>query len=452
VSRRVRHPCAAVLAGAAGASCLVTPWLYQPPLAVRVLAALLASATWWVVARGAGAGATAVRDLLLGRQRSAGRARLASCTAALLLVAAGGAPAGPAPVSDVHSPVVDPAPVDTAPVDPGGAPTGPVHVQVGLADAPTDEARAHRAVEELVAAGGATRSVVLVAVPTGSGWVDRGAVQALEAATGGDVATVTVQYAQRPSWVEYLLGADRAARSAQAVLGAVAAQLATLPGPTRPRLLVFGESLGATAAATAVADVDGVGGCLLAGRPDSVGTSVPGCADARNDDDPVPWWGPGLLSGPRAGLPWLPVVTFWQVTGAMVTSLDQPAGHGHRYGASLADDWRLLLGGTDRGQPPAGPQGQVVACRSNSSPVWMPTTQNCRPEGSFICQKPPMSAIRTAPSASRRATSAGTSSVSMSTCHRGAVPVPVRCASRWKPSAKEPSEDHASSTVSCSTG
>ena len=71
---------------------------------------------------------------------------------------------------------------------------------------------------------------------------------------------------------------------------------------------------------------------------------VPGCTDVRNDDDPVPWWRPGLLVGPRAGLPWLPGVTFWQVTGDLVTSLDHPLGHGHRYGATLADDWAQLLG------------------------------------------------------------------------------------------------------------
>jgi uncharacterized membrane protein len=66
-----------------------------------------------------------------------------------------------------------------------------------------------------------------------------------------------------------------------------------------------------------------------------------GFAGVRNDDDPIPWWRPGLLVSPRAGPSWLPGGTFWQLTGGMVTSLDQPRshGHGHRYGASLADDW-----------------------------------------------------------------------------------------------------------------
>jgi hypothetical protein len=42
-------------------------------------------------------------------------------------------------------------------------------------------------------------------------------------------------------------------------------------------------------------------------------------------------------------LPWLPGVTFWQLTGDMVVSLDQPLGHGHRYGETLAGDWTRLL-------------------------------------------------------------------------------------------------------------
>ena len=67
-------------------------------------------------------------------------------------------------------------------------------------------------------------------------------------------------------------------------------------------------------------------------------------------------------------------------------------------------------------------QSQVTAYFSNASPVWMPTTQNTSPAGSSICQNEPMSWCRCAPSASSRATSAGMSSLSMSTCQRGGVP------------------------------
>jgi uncharacterized membrane protein len=134
-----------------------------------------------------------------------------------------------------------------------------------------------------------------------------------------------------------------ATRSATAVLRAVRSAVDTLPAGRRPRVLIFGESLGATAAAAAAREVGGVDGCLLVGRPGSAGgAAVPGCTDVRNDDDPIPWWGPGLLVSPRSGLPWLPGGTFWQMTGGLVTSLDQPLGHGHRYGGTLADGWARL--------------------------------------------------------------------------------------------------------------
>jgi uncharacterized membrane protein len=228
-------------------------------------------------------------------------------------------------------------------------------VRVPLGAATTDAGRARIAVEELVRAGGLARSAVLVAVPTGSGWIDSAAVAQLERGTAGDVATVTVQYAARPSWVEYLVGRGSATRSATAVLRAVRAELATLPPGTRPRLLVFGESLGATAAAEAVHRLGPVDGCLLAGRPGSAdGPAVPGCVDVRNDDDPIPWWRPGLLVAPRRGLPWLPVATFWQVTGSLVAALDRPDGHGHRYGSGLAPEWAQL----------AGARGGVTSARS----------------------------------------------------------------------------------------
>jgi uncharacterized membrane protein len=278
-----------------------TPWLLEPPLWVRLVATALAGLSAWGATRAVGGLFALVRGVLRGRARSP---RLAIGLAAVLVLAGCAVPAAASRADD-------------------GART---------------------AVAEWVRAGGLARSTVLVAVPTGSGWVDEGAVASLEEVTGGDVATIAVPYAHHPSWVEYLLGSDRATRSATAVLRAVRTEVDALPADRRPRVLIFGESLGATAAAAAVQAVGGVDGCLLVGRPGSAGGEpVPGCTDVRNDDDPIPWWRPGLLVSPRAGLPWLPGVTFWQMTGGLVTSLDQPLGHGHRYGETLADDWARLL-------------------------------------------------------------------------------------------------------------
>ena len=331
--RRVRHPVAVIAALSTGVSCAVTPWLLEPPTWVRVVASLLAALTTWGLVRAVGGLAVMVRAVVRGDSR---RVQLAASMAALLALAGCGG-AGPA------SSAVSVGPLPVAGVT-AGSTSGPIRVQVPLSAAPSDAGRARVAVEWLVRAGGLARSTVLVAVPTGSGWVDWAAVSQLEKVTGGDVATVTVQYAARPSWVEYVMGQGPAVRSATAVLSAVRAELATVPASSRPRLLVFGESLGATAAAEALHRLGPVDGCLLAGRPGSADEpDVPGCVEARNDDDPIPWWRPGLLVTPRAGLPWLPVATFWQITGDLVAALDQPDGHGHRYGAGLAAEWAELV-------------------------------------------------------------------------------------------------------------
>jgi uncharacterized membrane protein len=297
----VRHPGAAIVGWTTAIATATTPWLLTPPLGVRVLAAALAGFTAWGSGRMVGGAFAGVGNVLRGRAHTP---RLAVGLVAALVLAGCATPA-----------------------------TGP-----------RDEAAARSAVAALARSGGLARSTILVAIPTGSGWVDEGAVASLERLTGGDLAVVSVPYAHQPSWVEFLLGTDRATRSATAVLRAVRSQVDALPPDRRPRVLIFGESLGATAAAAAVQEVGGVDGCLLVGRPGSAGSdAVPGCTDVRNDDDPIPWWRPGLLVSPRAGLPWLPGVTFWQLTGDMVISLDQPLGHGHRYGETLADDWARLL-------------------------------------------------------------------------------------------------------------
>ncbi len=60
--------------------------------------------------------------------------------------------------------------------------------------------RAGRAVHELRQAGGLDRSTLLVVLPTGSGWVNPAAVDVVELQTSGGVATVSVQYDDRPSY------------------------------------------------------------------------------------------------------------------------------------------------------------------------------------------------------------------------------------------------------------
>jgi uncharacterized membrane protein len=63
------------------------------------------------------------------------------------------------------------------------------------------EQRAELALEELKRVGGFSRSVLVVATPTGTGWLDPGAVDTVEYLHAGDTAIVSMQYSHLPSWI-----------------------------------------------------------------------------------------------------------------------------------------------------------------------------------------------------------------------------------------------------------
>ncbi|MDH6677516.1 putative membrane protein [Rhodococcus sp. LBL1] len=227
-----------------------------------------------------------------------------------------------------------------------------IRTYVGLDSAPDVDARASLAVRDLDRAGGFTRGHVVVAVPTGSGWIDGEAARGIERRFGGDVAIVGQQYSYAPSWVTFLFGRTDAKESARALFGAVSAHVAALPQQERPMVHVYGQSLGSvggsailddTAAATSTCSA------LWAGPP--AGTvHLGGATVLANSSDPVVWWSPTLLTTApdltrtRVDAPvpqWIPFVSFVQTTVDLVFSLDAPTGHGHRYGA----DQGLLMPG-----------------------------------------------------------------------------------------------------------
>jgi uncharacterized membrane protein len=120
----------------------------------------------------------------------------------------------------------------------------PVRVFAGLASGPTVDVRVDLVMEDLARLGAFDRSVLCVASPTGSGYVNYVAVETLEYLTRGDCATVALQYSLRPS----VLSLDRVAMGREqnrALLHALAWRLRGIPPDRRPRLVCFGESLGA---------------------------------------------------------------------------------------------------------------------------------------------------------------------------------------------------------------
>ena len=120
----------------------------------------------------------------------------------------------------------------------------PVRAYVGLESAPSEQERVDLAMRELERTGAFDRSWLMIASPTGTGYVNYAATSILEFLTRGDCASVAMQYSARPS----PLSLDRVKEGrlhTRMLCQAIAARCAQSPAGVRPKVLLFGESLGA---------------------------------------------------------------------------------------------------------------------------------------------------------------------------------------------------------------
>ena len=147
----------------------------------------------------------------------------------------------------------------------------PIRIYAGLASASDAEARAALAVKDLQRAGGFQRENLVVVTTTGSGWVDPALVDSLEYLSGGNCATVAIQYSYLPSWISYLVDQSKAREAGRALFDAVYGAWAKQPAGHRPRLFVAGESLGSFGGEAAFSGENSMAnltsGVLFAGPP-----------------------------------------------------------------------------------------------------------------------------------------------------------------------------------------
>ncbi|AYY14755.1 hypothetical protein EF847_20710 [Actinobacteria bacterium YIM 96077] len=271
----------------------------------------------------------------------------------------------------------------------------PVRTYIGMESAETAPGLASLAVRELERAGGFEREVLVVVTPTGTGWVDDAAADALEYLYNGDSAIVSIQYSYLPSWLSFLAEREQVEISGEELFDAVYERWSRLPEDSRPRLLVYGESFGAVGSAAAFEDLDELGtkidGALWVGSPrwhplreevtrnrepgslerlpvyeggqtvrfwggwhqplDTTGWEEPRVLFLQHASDPVAFWSPELIWAEPDWLReppgedvlphfnWYPFVTFWQLTADMAVSGLMPEGHAHNYGGELVDAW-----------------------------------------------------------------------------------------------------------------
>ena len=275
----------------------------------------------------------------------------------------------------------------------------PIRVYAGRESSDSVNGVARRVVDELERTGGFDRGTLAVVTTTGRGWVNDDVASAFEYVQGGDTAIAAMQYSFLPSPLAFIADRETPMAAGRALFNAVYAKWIDLPLDKRPKLVVFGESLGSYGGQAAFAGEQDmttrVDGALWSGTPnftaqwqEITGSRDSGSLEAvpvidggrairfaaypedleldapwndsrvvywQHASDPIVWWSfdlllnkPDWLAEPLGrdvdpGMRWMPLVTFWQVTLDMVFSADVPSGHGHNYGAEAADMWAQVL-------------------------------------------------------------------------------------------------------------
>ncbi len=120
----------------------------------------------------------------------------------------------------------------------------PIRLFVGLDTATEPEDRVDILMDELVRTGAFERKVLCFASPTGSGYINYVMAETLEYMTLGDCAIATMQYSMLPSSMS-LSRTGLAIEQNRDVMHAITGYLRGMEPQRRPRLVLFGESLGA---------------------------------------------------------------------------------------------------------------------------------------------------------------------------------------------------------------
>ena len=262
--------------------------------------------------------------------------------------------------------------------------------------------------------------MVAVATTTGTGWINEAEADALEYMYNGDTAIVSMQYSFLPSWISFLVDKENARQAGQALFEAVDELVREMPEAQRPKLVVFGESLGSFGGEAPFLSLNNIvartDGALFSGptfnntmweelkhnrdpgspqwlpiydqgenvrfvaRPDNLGRPTdpwgnPRIVYLQHASDPIAWWNPDLLFGepdwlrePRGydvspRMDWIPVVTFLQVSADMAVAVNVPDGHGHRYVRDVVNAWADVL------QPPGWTRPRPRSCGRCCTPT-----------------------------------------------------------------------------------
>lgn len=279
-----------------------------------------------------------------------------------------------------------------------------IRVYAGVNSAATARERAELALRELRRTDAFKRKVLVIATPTGTGWLNAQSMDALEYIYGGDTAVVAQQYSYLPSWISFLVDKQKAQDTGKALFNEVYAEWSAMPQGSRPKLIMYGLSLGAFGGQSAFSGqssmVHSIDGALWQGTPGDTelwkevtaqrdagspewqptidtGRNVrfaSNNADIQRDStnwekqrvlymqhgsDPIVWFNLDLplhksdwYSEQRApdvldNTIWVPFLSFFQLAADQVVGMSVPRDFGHNYETTVARAWAAVTNAPD---------------------------------------------------------------------------------------------------------
>ena len=279
----------------------------------------------------------------------------------------------------------------------GGGAMEPIRAYVGLKSADTLQGRADLLLAELKRAGAFEREALVVTTTTGTGFLDPNGVDPVDYIFNGDDAIAGVQYSYLPSWISLLADQRAVKETSRVVFDTIHDYWSTLPADARPKLYLYGLSLGSYGVESVLNSInvinEPIDGAFMSGPPfvndlhtEIVTSRDPGSPEwlpiygagrtvrfaseegfadtpgvwgptriayLQHGSDPVvnfspslAWEPPNWLEdgqrppdvSPRMG--WFPLVTMWQVALDLPGAGNVPWGFGHMYSKRAnAETW-----------------------------------------------------------------------------------------------------------------
>ena len=153
----------------------------------------------------------------------------------------------------------------------GGGAMEPIRAYVGLESADTPQGRADLLLAELKRAGAFEREALVVATTTGTGSLDPNGVDPIDYIYNGDDAIAGVQYSYLPSVLSLLSEQRAVGETSLAVFDTIHQYWSTLPEGSRPKLYLYGLSLGSYGVESVLNSINAINqpidGALMSGPP-----------------------------------------------------------------------------------------------------------------------------------------------------------------------------------------